>query len=106
MVSVGVSSSWEWTHFCWRIFASMAMSTSGGDRTAAGATGLRIYAPRLHADSRSGGLQARVHPRHLLHGEHEHGVVVHIIHVVDEHVAVGPVVARDMRERRLAVVRR
>src|SRR5262249_29179289 len=49
-------------------------------------------------------VERRLHPGHLAGGEHDHGVVVDVVHVVHEHVAVRRVAARDVRELRFPVV--
>src|SRR5512145_645993 len=45
-----------------------------------------------------------MHPGHLLRREHEHGVIVDVIHVVHKHVAVWAVVAGDAGEGRFSEV--
>src|SRR5215510_1962792 len=49
-------------------------------------------------------VQRHMHPSDLAGGEHEHGIVVNVVHVVHEQVAVGPVVAGHMGKRRLAEI--
>ena len=49
-------------------------------------------------------IQAGLHARDLARREHEHRGIVDVVHVVHEHVAVGPVAAGDVRERRRAGV--
>src|SRR5215475_6096538 len=51
-------------------------------------------------------VERRVHAGHLLRGEHEHCGVVHVVHVVHEHIAVRPVAAGDMGELGLPVIRK
>src|SRR5206468_8352292 len=43
----------------------------------------------LRADGAAGAVEAGLHAHDLLSGKHEHRVVVHVVHVVHEHVAVG-----------------
>src|SRR5262249_17327127 len=50
-------------------------------------------------------LQSGLHPGNLAWGKHNHRVIIDIVHVVHEHVAVGPVVARHMGKLRLAEIR-
>ena len=49
-------------------------------------------------------VQAGLHACDLAGGEHEHGIVVGIVHVVHEQVATRPVAARHMWEYRLAEI--
>ena len=47
-----------------------------------------------------------MHAGDLPIGEHDHGRIVDVIHVVHEHVTIGTVVAGNVWEGRLAVVRK
>src|SRR5205823_6131662 len=60
---------------------------------------------RLGPDGATRAVERRAHAHHLLSGEHDHRVVVHIVHVVHKHIAIRAVVARGMREVRFAEVR-
>ena len=75
-----------------------------------------VRAPRHHrrrtrprtaggrADGAPRTIEAGLHAGDLARGEHEHRGIIDIVHVVHEHVAVGSVVAGDVRERRRAGV--
>src|SRR5262245_41630724 len=45
-----------------------------------------------------------MHPGHLLGREHEHGIIVNVIHIVHEHVAIRTVAAGDVWKGRFSIV--
>src|SRR6266849_3878248 len=59
----------------------------------------------LFPEGLAGPFERGVHTRHLLGGKHEHRGVVDVVHVIHEHVAIGPVAAGDMRKFGLAEIR-
>jgi hypothetical protein len=46
-----------------------------------------------------------VHARDLSYAEHEHCIVVDIVHVIHEHIAAGAIIARYMGKSRRTIIR-
>src|SRR5277367_4343891 len=60
--------------------------------------------PLSFSDAAPRACQGGVHSRDLLRGEHQHCIVVDIVHVIHEHVPVRTVAATYMRKFRLSII--